>query len=379
MRDFFFRTPAEDDEPVDLARVLADDALIEALSQVPLFDEAASGRSRSVAWDPTTDVGTGDVDDDLAAFTRSVDGTDAVGDPAADAQIAALLQAWRSELDAVPLPPPLDTQIAAAIIRTAPPRRRSARPMIAVAAAIATLLMGSTAIGARSATPDDTLLWPVTQLLWGDRVEEVHASQDARKGIDNAARAIDAGHPDQAEAALEHVTVVITKVENSSERRTLMSDLGRVQAQLDSSRASTTVPPTPVSTTPVPGASTTTVNPSTPTPASLPSALPSALPSELPSPSQDQSIAPGAPSSDVVAPSSAADVTTGDPAPTEITTAPPPTSAPEATIGTEATAIATTEAVPVQVSSAQLPPLDVSPAGAVAPAANAVADQAPAN
>ena len=84
--------------------------------------------------------------------------------------MAALLKAWRREIDSVPLPPPIDPALATAVVRSAPPRRRAVRPMIAVAAAIAGLLVGSAAIGARSATPD-TVLWPVTQLLWADRAD----------------------------------------------------------------------------------------------------------------------------------------------------------------------------------------------------------------
>lgn len=325
MRDFFSRTaPDGDDQPVDLAQVRADDALIEALRQVPLFDDpgvAPTRWLRSVggtvpddvldAVDPADD----DVDaDDMAAFVRSAAPGGTLRDPAevaSDAQVAALLQAWRNEIDAVPLPPPVDIAIAVAAIRSAPVRRRSVRPMIAVAAAIAGLLMGSTAIGARSAGPEDTLLWPVTQLLWGDRVAEVKASQEARDGIDDASNAIDAGYPDQAEAALEHVTSVITEVREPSVLATLKSDLGRVQSQLDSSRATSSQAP---STTPVTGASTTgpgpvagttTIPPTTATPsaaATVPAPpvaeTTSAEPSAPESPDPVTSEAPEDPTSD---------------------------------------------------------------------------------
>lgn len=430
MRDFFFRTPAVgDDEPVDLAQVRADDAMIEALRQVPLFDEpaappaswlrpygAAPGASvddiafpdtafadTAIADTALSDTGSADTafsdtasadaasadtasaDAAFAAFARAVsdDGstgdTGTIGDPKADAQIAALLQAWRHELDAVPLPPPLDLQVATAIVRAAPARRRSVRPMIAVAAAIAGLLMGSTAIGARSATPDNALLWPVTQLLWGDRVDEVNASIEARQGIDIAAKAIDAGHPEQAEAALDHVTVVITKVEDSSERRTLESDLGRVQSQLESSRA-TSAAPTAASTTPVPGiAGTTTLNPATPTVPSVTSS----------SSSSEPSVSSDAPSTDPVLPATTPDPTTSDAepsdpssdaTPTGSTGSTDPATTADATTGTGTTATGSTEAgttatdTPDQVPPVGVPPADVPPAD-VPPAGNVVPDQ----
>lgn len=259
MRDIFSRTPAGgDDTPLDASQVRRDDALIEALRSDLLFPDSPTAPLRSVADlpDPGHLEHFGHVEhfdeDDFDSFVRAAGEPSGLRDRStadADAQVSALLRAWRGEIDAVPLPPPVDTRIAAAIVGAAPARRRSVRPMIAVAAAIAGLLMGSTAIGARSATPDDTLLWPVTELLWGDRVEEVLASIDARQGIDQASKAIDAGHPDQAEAALKGVTVVITRVEDSSERATLESDLGRVQSKLESSRATPSAPP-PVGTTP---------------------------------------------------------------------------------------------------------------------------------
>ena len=268
MRDFFARTPEGEDSPVDLAQVRADDALIEALRQ-PLFDDPADAPARWLRSGDADTRSASDVTAALPAFGTAADYEDFLrpaadgADPrdadevASDAQVAALLRAWKDEIDAVPLPPPLDTQIVASLVRSAPERRRSVRPMIAVAAAIAGLLMGSTAIGARSATPDDTVLWPVTQLLWGDRVEEIEASIEARKGIEEAAKAIDAGHPEAAEAALDHVTVVITRVEDSGEKATLQSDLNRVQMQLDSSLATSSA---------VPPVGTTSVEPGSPSP-----------------------------------------------------------------------------------------------------------------
>lgn len=338
MRTFFPRSPVGDDEPVDLAQVRADDALIEALRGTPLFDEPApvpAGWLRAVPdRDAPDTVPADEFDADVAGSARSADpdtdpgaGTDTPVPGAGDARIAALLQAWRSELDAAPLPAPLDLQVAAAIVRSAPRRRRSVRPMIAVAAAIAGLLLGSTAIGARSATPDNTLLWPVTQLLWGDRVEEVKASMEAREGIDGAAKALDAGHPDQAEAALDHVTVVITKVKDSSERNTLQSDLGKVQSQLESSRASTTAQTTAGTTGAGPTAGgTTSVNPATPSPSAAPSASASA--------SVDPPETSAAPSTDAGTPSTTPDQPTTQPTSSDV---PPETTGATGSTGPETT------------------------------------------
>ena len=280
MRDFFARASDGADDPIDLDRVRADDALIEAL-RAPLFDEPAGPTPRWNAADggfADLRAGSDGADDPLGQHIPEV---------SPDAQVLALLQAWRGGIDSVPLPAPPDAEVAASILRSTPPRHRSVRPVIAVAAAIAGLLIGSTAIGARSATPDDTLLWPVTQLLWGDRVDEVKASIDARQGIDEASEAIEAGYPDQAEAALDHVTVVITRVADPSESATLKSDLDRVQSQLDATRASSSSNP-PVSTTSAaPGTPTTTAPPtSRSTAASVPVPVPPPVVSSAPAPSE---------------------------------------------------------------------------------------------
>ncbi len=332
MKGIPFRA-GDDDEPVDLAQVRADDALIEALRQTPLFDDPATDsfvRSRSADDDDSGDLDYDTGPDSFAAFARlaedAFDGVDTgpLADVATDARVAALLQAWRSEIESVPLPPPIDTQIATAIVRAAPSRRRSVRPMIAVAAAIAALLMGSTAIGARSATPDDTLLWPVTQLLWQDRVEEVNASIEARTGIDSAAKAVDAGHPEQAEAALDRVTEVITKVQNPSESETLRSDFVRVQSQIESSMATAPEKSTSSTVLPVPGAGgVTTGTPVAPTVA--PSSVP---PTVTTGPSVTD---PGTAS---VVPTTSVDVTTPQPIP-PVPTDTPTTSSSTATSSTD--------------------------------------------
>ena len=245
--DFFSRLSRTEPnaEPTDLTQVQADDALIEALRNASLFGDA-------------------DTDTDRMVGAATLGGLLADPGPAtsvsADIQVANLLRAWRVEIESVPLPNPLELQVATAIVRSAPPRRRALRPMLAVTAAIAALLMGSAAIGARSATPD-SLLWPVTQMLWGDRADSVQAGLDARKGIDIASKALDAGHPDDAETALDFVTVVITKVEDRDGRQTLESDYQKVKQDLASTMLTTdpASPTLPATTSPA-GAPTTTTS-----------------------------------------------------------------------------------------------------------------------
>lgn len=202
-----------------------------------LFDLGAAGRHGA------SDAPTGPID--LSAVTTGGSAVDvaatfgSVGrhrvarevDPADP--LTSLLVAWKVELGSIPLPEPISITDAVAIVRSAPSPRRSLRAVMAIAVAIFALLMGSAAIGSRSATPGD-VLWPVTKLLWSERADSVIAGRDARQGIDSASAAIVAGHPEAAVVALESVTVILTKVQEQDGRVTLESDYQRVSAQLES-------------------------------------------------------------------------------------------------------------------------------------------------
>ena len=235
--DFFSRMNRTEAgrEPVDLSQVRADDAFIDSLvtdslpndntGTAPLFDGVDDRSVEERFADPRT-----------AGVPASSDGGQQFRLPtqrvSSDARLTELLQSWRHEIIDPPLPAPIDAEVAVTIVRNSPARKRSIRPMIAVAAAIAGLLLGSAAIGARSATPD-SVLWPVTQLLWGDRADSVLAGIDARQGINRAREALQADHPEAALTALDHVTSVITRVSDRDGRETLESDYQSVMSDLE--------------------------------------------------------------------------------------------------------------------------------------------------
>lgn len=193
--------PSPDDTPLDLPAIQADDALLTALGADNLFGTSA----------------------DAAGTDHQLD---------SDQRVVRLLKDWRGEIGATPLPAPLDLPLAVELVQHAPAPRRSLKPMLAVAAAIAGLLLGSAAIGARSATPD-SFLWPVTKMLWADRADSVEAGIDAREGIQQAEAALIAGHPEVAETALDYVTEVITRVEERDGRATLESDYHDIRVELE--------------------------------------------------------------------------------------------------------------------------------------------------
>ncbi len=345
--DFFSRLPKDpdDNEPTDLSGIHADDALIESLRSAPLFAD----------FNSHDDLEFG-VDSDLPGWWESEVAsnpapTAASPDTAAgNAPLADLLHAWRQELASVPLPEPMDSQAAAAIIRAAPVHRRSLRPMLAVAVAIVGLLIGSAAIGARSATPG-SLLWPVTKLLWSDRANSLEAGKDARDGIDQANKALDAGHPEAAVVALQHVTVVLTRVEERDGRKTLESDYQQAKASLAVATAdghSTAGSILQSSTTTA--APLTTLNP-------LPPVVPGTTPAV--ESSAGSTTSEGPPSSDPSPPDTSTTPSTSDPVTTPTTSEPTapstpgsPTETPPATSPTDVSTAAVQEVPLVPVLSA---------------------------
>lgn len=170
------RRPVDPDSPVvDLDRVLADDSWIDEIGRGgPASSDGAATRSTGAHR------GSG-------RHRRGIQ-----GEP-----LRELLDEWRTELSHRPLPPsPVLTRPATAPTRS--PRPRSRRPMLAIAAAIGAVIVGSASISAANATPDSPF-WPITRALWPDRAESADA---VRSSLDQARTALDSGRTGEAQAAL---------------------------------------------------------------------------------------------------------------------------------------------------------------------------------
>ncbi len=232
MRDLFSRRSRDDaDQPAaDYLEVQADDALIESLRGLrPGVTALAATAPAAISESTTFDYGdSGDADHagEVAGFWADASRRSEPAD-----RLAELLRAWRTEIDSAPLPPPIDVEKAVTVVHALPPRRRAIRPMLGVAAAIVGLLIGSAAIGSRSAKPN-TLLFAVTELLWSDRADSANAEKGVREAIDYASNALAAGHPDAAVIAIDQVTVLITKVDERDGRASLEADLQQVKSDL---------------------------------------------------------------------------------------------------------------------------------------------------
>lgn len=156
------------EDPIDLVAVQADDELINALS---------------------------------AGMSVSSPG---MGGYNADDRVAAILAAWKAEVDERPIPElvDVDTAVSAVLAARRPPSRR-ARHLVPVAAAAAfvVLAIGGVSVGSYSAQPDDAL-WGVSKVLYSERAESVEAAARVEDRIASAKEALVAGEPARAAAEL---------------------------------------------------------------------------------------------------------------------------------------------------------------------------------
>jgi hypothetical protein len=188
------------DEPIDLVAVQADDELINAL---------ASGMAVS-----SPGIGGYDVDD----------------------QVAALLAAWKAEVEAEPAPPLVDVEIAAARVRAAsrPTSRRLRMVAPLAAAAVVVLSVGGLGYNAGvTAGPGDGLAWEIAKVVDGERVESVLAAERVEVLIAEAKDALTRGEPEQAAQALAAAAQDLQAVRPEENA----ADLAEVQSFLEAKAA----------------------------------------------------------------------------------------------------------------------------------------------
>jgi hypothetical protein len=156
-------------EPVDLVAVQADDELINAL---------AAGMSVSAPG---------------------------VGGYDADDRVAAILAAWKADVDGDPIPELVDVDTAVSTVLAARPPSGRTRHLVPVAAAAAFLVLaiGGVSVTSYNARPDDAL-WGISKVLYSERAESVEAATRVEERIENAKDALAAGQPVLAAQELAH-------------------------------------------------------------------------------------------------------------------------------------------------------------------------------
>jgi hypothetical protein len=192
---------------VDLADVFADDDLIEALLG---GRPVAAGSGAPAPW------------------TGRAGGADVLGsDPLID-----LFETWRDELVAAPLPArPAVSRAADAVADGHVRRNRSVRPALFIVAAIIALLIGSAAVGSRTAKPGDTL-WGLASVLWSDRTESVNSVKQVNLAMDRARRLLADGRQADARTALIQATVELGQIDALDMPESMRADVQTMWRQL---------------------------------------------------------------------------------------------------------------------------------------------------
>lgn len=172
----------DEDGPIDLVELQADDELINALSS----GLGVSGPGR--------------------------------GGYDSDDRLVAMLASWKADVDSEPFPQLVEPDVAARMLQPSRPSRRAGflRPL-AAAAAVAAVALAAVSIGAHEAEPGDTL-WSVSKVLYSERAEQVQAASDLRSGIERVNAKLAAGDTVGAQQDLAALAPLLGKVEPGQEQ-----------------------------------------------------------------------------------------------------------------------------------------------------------------
>lgn len=217
------------DGPVDLAAVRADDALLDAI---------AGGAGRA-------DLGPGY---GFGAGTSAADQAD-------DERIAAILAAWRADIEADPMPELVGLDDAVEAVTAGHEARdrvrsRARRRMpFAVAAAAAVLAIAGMTVAVHGSKPGDAL-FGVNKVFFAEHAAEVAQVEEVRSNLERADAAVRQGDREGARRALEAAGLGLPQVP-APERPSLETERDRVEGSLTQppSSSSRTAPQSPSSTT----------------------------------------------------------------------------------------------------------------------------------
>jgi hypothetical protein len=190
------------DGPVDLAAVRADDALIDALAG------GAGGGADG--------YGFGGSDD--------------------DDRLAAILAAWRADIEADPMPELVSLDEAAEAVAAGHESRdrlrsRGRRRMpFAIAAVAAAVACAGLTVAVHGAMPGDTL-WGVSKVFFSERAQGVERVEEVRNRIEAANGALARGDVAAARNELAQANIAIPQVA-PEQRAPLVAERDRVQSSL---------------------------------------------------------------------------------------------------------------------------------------------------
>jgi hypothetical protein len=176
------------DGPVDLAAVRADDALLDAIAGGAVT--GGLGRDEDVFGRPGQD----------------------------DDHLAAILAAWKADIEADPMPELVSLDEAAEAVEAGhqardrrASRARRRMPFAVAAAAVAVALAGLT-VAVHSAQPGDAM-FGLTKVFFSQQADNATKAQEARATIEQANQAIRRGDPATAQSLLQSAAGQIQAVQ----------------------------------------------------------------------------------------------------------------------------------------------------------------------
>jgi hypothetical protein len=177
----------------------------------------------------------------VAADDLLLDALGSGADAPADDELGKMLAAWRSDLDE-DVPPASGRTVALAPVVPLRPRWR--RVAAGVAAAVI-LFGGGIVVGAANAGPDSPL-WPITRTVYRDHAR----SAEAEHAVANARRAAEDGRYDDARRLVDVASKLIDQVTDQKRAAELRAELDAVRRMLPESLSSTSTPTPGVSAPP---------------------------------------------------------------------------------------------------------------------------------
>ncbi|HZG92198.1 MAG TPA: anti-sigma-D factor RsdA [Pseudonocardia sp.] len=255
-----------------------------------------------------------------------------------DDRVAAILAAWKAEVDAEPVPELVDVDTAVAAVLAARPRRSPGRVRhlapLAAAAAIVVMAAGGVSVGAHSADPGEPL-FGVTEVLFRDVAQSKQAVVRAEEHIDRARQALVAGQPAVAERELARARGELAVI-RPEEGRTELAEVQdflmlKAQETPNGTSADLDAPLTTQPARPVPAGAAGPVEPSTSPDRATPDIIEDVPPVNPRVPASQPDVASGSVSTDPLT-SDPVSPTTAPTAPTASTARPAPIVGPEVTV-----------------------------------------------
>jgi hypothetical protein len=238
--------PAGESDSADSTRGADADADTRRFGVLP----APTGWPDGTEQDGPVDLSAMRADDDLLTALVSFDNS--TTGPDQDPELKSLLLSWRLDVDAEPIGDLVDTDTALTTIAVGAQlrhRRRRPRYLLPVAAAAAALVVLTTGMGvaARTAVPGDPL-WGISQVLYTDHARSVEAAALVRNDLHHASEAILRGRFEEARSALVQAQASLPSVDNADGKANLQAQQQNLLTQLDNTTSSTSVPTNPVDT-----------------------------------------------------------------------------------------------------------------------------------